>query len=412
MVLDKALKHRKKGNANKQMKKITSLLLSMALLFSLGTVATFADEEYRQHGEFWMLDAPMTDEITAGAAGLGDTEWKVPYLDEKPVIDGEIGETEYKRFTNFEEYLTLMAPMSGTTEDEFNEFRIQYDTFQGDNGLINAYWGWDGEYLYMAFVVQNLSGFYCNPQSSLYLFTQNCLQVGIGDEFISGNQYTELGFGVNSESGELITHTWSGDYKTQKDTDYKGHYNDESGIVTYEFRINLQETVGVHYEEDEVVSAGDYFKIAWLLSVNGKGNRPDANGQPTSGEEWQIGFCHGIGGPYSYKASEMFATMCLGAPGEDTEATETLPETEPESETDPETIPETIPETSPETVIESETAAVTVPESETVAETAPTGTTAETTPAEDGCASVLSISAGLAATTLLGAAVLLRKKKD
>ncbi len=399
------------------MKRIGAFLLSLSLLAGLGTTAAAANDDYRQEGEFWMYDALKREEIMNYGAGYDSTTWKVPYLDEKPVIDGLIGETEYQRFENFEEYLTLMAPMSGTTEDEFDDFRINADHFGGAGGFVTPYWGWDGEYLYMAFVVQNLSGFYCNPPSSLYLFTQNCLQIGIGDEFISGNQYTELGFGVNSETGELITHTWLGNYQTKAGTDYTGHYNEDTGIVTYEFRINLRETVGSTYPEGEVVSAGDIFKLAWILSVNGNGNRLGPNGEIVTGEEWQVGFCHGIGGPYSYKASEYFAAITLGAPGESTEETETEAltdaETAPESETQLETAPETVENSTPDTETEtsSETLAETVGESDAV--TASGETASETQSADKGgCSSMLTLSGGMLATATLAGAALLRKKKD
>ncbi len=438
------------------MKKISAILLTLAMLTGLCAVVVSAEGDYRQDGEFWMFDAPKTEEILCMGAGLDSVEWKVPYLTEKPTIDGTIGEDEYRRFENFEDYLTLMAPISGTTEEEFDTFRINAEFFGGDAGFVTPYWGWDGEYLYMAFVVQNLNGFYCNPQESLYLFTQNCLQIGIGDEFISGNNYTELGFGVNSETGELITHTWLGTYQTKKTTDYIGHYNDESGIVTYELRIKLSDTVGREYPDGQEVAAGDIFKMAWLLSVNGKGNRLDANGNPTSGEEWQVGFCHGIGGPFSYKASEYFAYLTLGAPGETDapapEESETAvgnaesesdagEETLPESAPIDETVNETLGETADETIgdltgetadeIAGETAEDTnretvgetlgetsdetdiLPAPDTTAESETAAVVTETQAADQGgCGSALGI--GIAALTLpvAGAALLRSRKKE
>ncbi len=396
---------------NNSMKQIIACLICLSLCMGLGMIPAFADEGYHQQGEFWMLDAPKTDEIISASAGYEDTTWTVPYLNEKPVIDGIIGEEEYREFKNFNDYLTLMAPISGTTEEEFDTFRMNAEFFSGDSGFVTIHWGWDGEYLYMAFTVQNLNGFYCNPQSSLYLFTQNCLQIGIGDEFVSGNQYTELGFGVNSESGDLITHTWLGSYQTDKETDYAGHYNEDTGIVTYELRIDLEKTVGVHYDEGVSVAAGDVFKLAWLLSVNGQGNRPDDKGNATSGEEWQIGFCHGIGGPYSYKESAYFAAITLGAPGEDPDETvaesETVTETEDATETEAETPVESLPVES--TPTESETVA------DTDAETKPAETEAETPaetePADDaGCASIIPVGTGLSALIACGALIVFRKK--
>ncbi len=149
-----------------QLEKICLFLLALSIVMGLCTAVVFADEDYRQEGEFWMYDAPKTDEILIRGAGLDSTTWTVPYLTEKPTIDGAIGETEHKRFENFEDYLTLMAPTSGTTLEEFDTFRMNADHFGGAGGFVVPYWGWDGEYLYMAFVVQNLSGFYCNPPHS------------------------------------------------------------------------------------------------------------------------------------------------------------------------------------------------------------------------------------------------------
>ncbi len=398
------------------MKKLLTILLSLSLLLALGTTVASADDDYYQAAGYWIYDAPMYDEIIACEAGIATTTWTVPYLSELPEIDGTVTEGEYEKFEGFEDYMSLMARIGnenyGNTEEEFDYFRVQADTFGGAGGFIKPYWGWDGEYLYMAFEVQNLSGFHCTPGDTFYLFAYNCLQVGIGDEFAMGNEFSELGFGVNSETGEPITHVWLSDYQIQSG-DFGGRYDEDTGIVTYECRIRLIDTtLGYYLDEGDEIEPGDVMKFSWLLSVNGANNRTSDTGE--EGEEWQVAFCHGIGGQYSGKYGQYFALATFGAPeGEEIESSsETEAVTEGETETAPETQNETTPETTPETVLESETVADTVAESETVAETAPTGTTAETTPAEEGCASVLSIGAGLAATVLFGGAVLLRKKED
>ncbi len=82
------------------------------------------------------------------------------------------------------------------------------------------------------------------------------------------------------------------------------------------------------------------------------------------------------------------------------------PETEPE--TDPVTEPETLPETDPVTEVETEAET----ESETVAGTAASETVAETQPADTGCASVAGAVGILTLTTLGGAWMLAKKKKD
>ncbi len=398
------------------MKKILLLLLSLSLLLSLGTVSASAlYDDYYQEGGYWIYDAPMYDEIIACEAGIASTTWTVPYLSELPTIDGTVTEDEYEKFEGFEDYMSLMARIGnevyGNTEEEFDYFRVQADTFGGAGGFIKPYWGWDGEYLYMAFEVQNLSGFHCTPGDTFYLFAYNCLQVGIGDEFAMGGEFSELGFGVNSETGEPITHVWLSDYKIQSG-DFGGHYDEDTGIVTYECRIRIMDTtLGFYLDEGDTVQPGDVMKFSWLLSVNGANNRTSDTGE--EGEEWQVAFCHGIGGQYSGKFAQYFALATFGAPeGEEDETEEPTTETTPESveETIPETTPES--ETTPETLPESETVAETDAESETEVTTEQNGTTAETQPAdEEGCASVLSVGVVMTITAL-GGALLIRKKQD
>ncbi len=402
------------------MKKISALLLSLAMLLSLSipTVAAANDEEYLM-GNFWMFDAPMTDEILAEEAGIISTLWTVPYLTTTPALDGVINENEYGEFSGFENYISLMArsdngpDLPATSADDFHNFRVQYDTFQGGNSFVKAYWGWDGTYLYMAFVVQNLNGFYCNPDQDWLLYAYNCLQIGVGDEYAVGKEYTELGFGINSETYEPLTYTWIGDYKSDPKADFGGKYDENTGIITYECRIDLSETVGFY--ADEPIAPGDTMKFAWLLSVNGQGNRTET-GTATEGQEWQVGFCHGIGGPYAYKAAEYFATATFGAPEGYTPPEESDTETSAESETVTES--ENIAESESETeanATESTTTNETLPES---ADESSTETTIDTGKADGkdenkdgGCGSVIGM--GVAALTVAaGAACILLRKKE
>ncbi len=392
------------------MKKLCSLLVTLSMLLAFGTVVASADDDYYQEAGYWIYDAPKMDEIMIEGAGIESTEWVVPYLDEIPTLDGTVEEDEYQKFEGFEDYISLMARIGnevyGNTEEEFDYFRVQADTFGGAGGFIKPYWGWDGTYLYMAFEVQNLSGFHCTPQDTFYLFAYNCLQIGIGDEYTMGREFTELGFGVNSETGAPITHVWISDYQIQAD-DFGGKYDEDTGIVTYECRIKLVDTtIGTYLDEGENVEPGDCMKFAWLLSVNGANNRTSDTGE--EGEEWQVAFCHGIGGQFSGKYGQYFALATFGAP----EGEEIVTETE-ESETEAPETEATETETEAETPAESEEA----PESETTAETQPAETTAETKaetkPAdESGCASVITVGTGLSAVIAIGALTVLRKKED
>ncbi len=397
------------------MRKLITILLTLTLLASACTVVAFADEkEEYLTGNFWMLDADKTEEILAEGAGIDSTRWEVPYLEKTPVMDGVVEKDEYGVFSDFEDYMSLMAradngpDLPATSAEDFHDFRVQYDTFQGDNSFINAYWGWDGEYLYMAFVVQNLNGFHCDPDQDWLLYAYNCLQIGVGDEYAMGKEYTELGFGVNSTTGEPLTYTWIGEYKSDPEADYGGKYDEDEGIVTYECRIKLSETVGLYNDEDDPIAPGDVMKFAWLVSVNGQGNRTET-GSATEGQEWQVGFCHGIGGPYAYKAAEYFALATFGAP--EGYVTETEPETE--AGTEGETVPETEAETAmPESETVVETRAETVADSETAATTEPNGTTPETKSEETGCGSVVTVSAGVLILAMLGCVTVFRKKED
>ena len=281
------------------MKKYIAILVCIAALLTAGILCASAAT---QEAGYWVENAKNIDEILAGEAGEREIGWEVPFLRITPTIDGEIGKTEYMPFELYEDYLSWMAPVgvegNGTTEEEFREF---YDSTQQD--FFDAWWGWDGTYLYVAFEIKCLNGYKCDPESSALLYAFNCLQVGIADVAATGNHssYYELGFGVHSESGEQLTHKWAGmgTYVPKGGEDFVGSYDAENQILVYEARIHLQSVLGL----DRVVENGDEMNYAWLLAVNGQAQ--------TTNETWQLAFCHGIGGQYSNKVNEYFARVAF-----------------------------------------------------------------------------------------------------
>ncbi len=290
------------------MKKYAAIILCLVAMLVIGTLSVSAATE--QRNGYWIIDAENADEILSQKAGEGEIAWEVPYIRIQPTIDGVIEKTEYASFELYEDYLSWMAPVgddaSGTTEEEFMEF---YESTQTD--FFDVYWGWDGAYMYLAFEIKCLNGFSCTPEKmggDVYLFAYNCLQVGIADVDTVGKtaDYKEMGFGVHSETnddkgvkeGDPITFAWSGNYIPEAGVDFMGIYDAENQMLTYECRFQLQKALGL---TDRTVENGDEINFAWLLAVNGQAQ--------TTNETWQLGFCHGIGGPYSGKQPEYFARV-------------------------------------------------------------------------------------------------------
>ena len=280
--------------------------LAVALLTVMTLVAAFAvyasAVEPINEGGHWVVNAEKIDEILAGEAGEKTTGWEVPFLKVSPTLDGKITNGEYQPFEMYEDYLSWMAVIGnetqGNTKEEFMEF---YELTNKD--FFDAYWGWDGRYLYVAFEVRCVNGFNCKPEEmggNVYLYAYNMLQVGIAPTDATGKdpRYVELGFGVHSETGEPLTQAWMGPYKPVAGEDFMGSYDKENQVVIYEARIHLQTALGL---EDQMVENGDEINFAWLLSVNGA----------TSSvyDYWQLGFCHGIGGQYSHKMTQYFARV-------------------------------------------------------------------------------------------------------
>ncbi len=291
------------------MKKLIALVSVMAMLLAMFMTPTSAAVDGMiSEGGHWAVNSPKHEEIIAGKAGEETTAWEVPWLSISPTLDGKIGKGEYLPFEMYEDYLAYMAISSGNTEEDFEEF---YELTR--YGFFDAYWGWDGVYMYIAFEVDTVNGHTCTPEvlgGTSYLYAYNMLQVGIAPVDSTGrgqgNKYVELGYGVHSETGESLAHSWMGPYRPESNTDFVGFYDKENQKVVYEVRIHLQTALGL---KETVVENGHQVNYAWLLSVNGQETSVD--------NYWQVGFCHGIGGQYSNKMTQYFARITFTDKPED-----------------------------------------------------------------------------------------------
>ncbi len=295
------------------MKKLLTVIVCITALLLMGVTVVSATE---QQAGYWVQNATNIEEILAGEAGEGDIAWEVPFLHIKPTIDGAIDKNEYDAFELYEDYLSWMASAyndaapnnGGSTEEQFQSF---VDSTSED--FFDAYWGWDGEYMYIAFEINCVNGYACNPDAlggEVFLYAVNCLQVGIAPADATGRHaaYQEYGFGVHTgggdfddKKGQSLVQNWSPNpmiYTPEADVDYVGTYDDVNQVVTYEIRLHLQTMLGL---PDRTVQNGDEINYAWLLSVNGQADHVN--------DMWQLGFCHGMGGQYSGKMTEYFARV-------------------------------------------------------------------------------------------------------
>ena len=286
------------------MKKKIRLIVALVMLVTLVSAFALCAEaiEPINEGGHWVINAEKIDEILAGEAGEKTTGWEVPFMNVSPTLDGKIAKGEYYPFEMYEDYLSYMAvigtPEQGNTKEEFMEF---YEMTNKD--FFDAYWGWDGRYLYLAFEVRCVNGFNCKPEEmggNVYLYAYNMMQLGIAPVDASGKDpdYVELGFGVHSDTGEPLTQAWMGPYKPVAGEDFMGTYDKENQVVVYEARVHLQTALKL---KDKMVENGDEINFAWLLSVNGETSSVN--------DYWQVGFCHGIGGQYSHKMNQYFARV-------------------------------------------------------------------------------------------------------
>lgn len=285
------------------MKKYLALIFCVAVLLIGGTILISAAPA--EQANYWIEDAAKSEEILAGEAGERDIVWNVPFLHIAPELDGKISKNEYYPFEDYENYMAWMANSidnaTGQVSNTVEEFQEFYDATQ--TGFFDAYWGWDGNYLYLAFDVNLVNGFTCTPEKlggDMFLWAYNCLQVGIANVDATGRDpsYVELGFGVHSEENRSITANWAGNYCPVAGEDFIGYYDAVNQKLRYEIRIHLQSALGL---TDRTVENGDQMNFAWLLSVNGESTG--------SGDTWQLAFCHGIGGPYSGKETRYFARI-------------------------------------------------------------------------------------------------------
>ena len=279
--------------------KLILLLSVVTMLVAAMTVSIAAVEPENLSGH-WVINAEKIDEILAGEAGEKTTGWEVPFMNVSPTLDGKITNGEYYPFEMYEDYMSYMAIATGNTQEKFMEF---YEMTK--DGIFDAYWGWDGVYLYLAMEVRCVNGFRCTPEDMggpSYLYAYNMFQVGISDVDATGKDpdYVELGYGVNSKTGASIAHAWAGPYYPEagEGKDFVGSYDEANQTVIYEVRIHLQKALGL---TDSVVENGDEINFAWLISVNGETSSVN--------DYWQIGFCHGIGGQYSYKQNKYMARV-------------------------------------------------------------------------------------------------------
>lgn len=286
------------------MKKQIRLMIALVTLVTLTAAFALCAEaiEPSNEGGHWVINAEKIDEILAGEAGERTTGWEVPFMNVSPTLDGKISKGEYFPFEMYEDYLSYMAvigtPEQGNTKEEFMEF---YEMTNKD--FFDAYWGWDGRYLYLAFEVRCVNGFNCKPEEmggNVYLYAYNMMQLGIAPVEATGKDpdYVELGFGVHSDTGEPLTQAWMGPYKPVAGEDFMGTYDKENQVVVYEARVHLQTALKL---KDKTVENGDEINFAWLLSVNGETSSVN--------DYWQVGFCHGIGGQYSHKMNQYFARV-------------------------------------------------------------------------------------------------------
>ncbi|MBR2445679.1 MAG: hypothetical protein IKB28_03320 [Clostridia bacterium] len=278
------------------MKKAFSLLLVIAMLLSVSALTVSAAEyDYINQADYYEHEAAKIDEIYDSEAGIASTKWTVPYLPVTPELDGKINVGEYERFENYEDYLTY-SMRTNNGQNSVDEFYAFLDAAKP--GFFDAYWGWDGQYLYMAFNMDCFDGYFCDPSvhGASYLYACTAVQFGLGQADAEYGQFSETGFGINPDGNTGVTTKWLGNYIPDDTKDVAGEYNETTKRLTIEFRINLQ----LALDMDETVQNGDQARMCWLLSVGGDGDNLRCK---------QVSFCHGIGGSQSNKAAQYFATI-------------------------------------------------------------------------------------------------------
>jgi hypothetical protein len=297
------------------MKKLMALAIAVFMIAAICAIPAAASDLI-DLGPLYEFPAEKYEEIVEGEAGEATMTWNVPYQAVTPVLDGVINKNEYARFENFEDYIGV------STSSNYGKEAAQalYEKVIG--GFFEAYWCWDGQYLYMAFDISCPDGYFCPPDPGVYLFAYNCLQIGMADVEASGrdSSYVELGFGYDNVNDKEVTFAWAPEparYQSGEE-DFAASYNENNQQLIYELRIDLQPALGWEkYPEN-----GDQVNFAFVLEVAGE-NDTNTNAQ--------VLFCHGIGGQYSMKMTEYFALITFEGKPDDVVFDPTkLPELPPE----------------------------------------------------------------------------------
>ena len=278
------------------MKKLLSMLVLTTMLLSVLALTASADEyEYINAADYYEHNAAKADEVYDEQAGIASTKWTVPYLPVTPEMDGKISVGEYEKFENYEDYL-FYAMRTNSGQNSVDEFYAFLDAAKP--GFFDAYWGWDGQYLYMAFNMDCFDGYFCDPSvhGASYLYACTAVQFGIGQIDAANREFSETGFGINPDGNTGVTTKWLGNYIPDDTKDVAGEYDQTTKRLTIEFRVNLQ----LALDMDRTVQNGDQAKMCWLLSVGGDGDNLRCK---------QVSFCHGIGGTQSNKAAQYFAAI-------------------------------------------------------------------------------------------------------
>ena len=320
------------------------LMIAIGICVAVAMMIPISAFDYTEVGGYYEVSSPNNDEVLRGEAGEATVKWDVPLLLQAPTIDGVIMDAEYAPFENYEEYLSLTA----TTNYGIGGIEELYEKTK--DGIFDAYWGWDGQYLYLAFDVECVNGYFCTPDQDVMLFAYNCLQIGLSDVDAAGrdSSYLEMGFGYDNKYDKNLTFTWCGLYQSRRE-DFAGSYDEATQRVTYELRIDLMQALGwERYPEP-----GDQCNYAFVLEISGD---EDVNKMAN------ILFCHGIGGQYSMKRNEYFARITFSDQVYDQQDTTEIETTAPADETLTEeitTVPPEIqtfpPETTPSIELPEET---------------------------------------------------------
>lgn len=283
------------------MKRTMALIVALLMIAAVCVIPASAADRVEVAG-FYEYASEKNDEVLDGEAGESTMKWNVPYQAIAPVIDGVINQNEYARFENFEDYISLAV----TTNYGAEAADALYEKIK--DGFFDAYWCWDGQYLYMAFDITCVDGYSCQPGQDMMLFAHNCLQIGMADVEAYGKDasYVELGFGYDNVNDRNITFAWAPAPTRYESTaeDFAGAYDEATQRLIYELRIDLQPALGW----DKYPENGDQINFAFLLEIAG------ANDANTNA---QVMFCHGIGGQYSMKMNEYMARITFAGKPDD-----------------------------------------------------------------------------------------------